>query len=56
LCFSGNAVRSIPQVSLNLDQEKYLCDSILSFGKVNVEGGNLIAIEANMAPFSVPYR
>lgn len=54
--FSGDAVKSIPQVSLNLDQENYLCESILTFGKVNVEGGNLVAIEGNVAPFSVPYR
>ncbi|XP_021934964.1 uncharacterized protein LOC110837310 isoform X2 [Zootermopsis nevadensis] len=55
-CIIGDAVKSIPQVSLNLDQENYLCESILTFGKVNVEGGNLVAIEGNVAPFSVPYR
>ena len=56
MCFSGDARRSIPQITLNLDQEEYLCESILSFGKVDVEGGNLVAIEGNVAPFSVPYR
>jgi hypothetical protein len=56
VCFSGDAVRPIPQVTLNLDQEKFLCESILSFGKVSLEGGNLVAIEGNLAPFSVPYR
>jgi hypothetical protein len=56
VCFSDAAVGSIPQVTLNLDQEEHLHDSILSFGKINVEGGNLVAIEENVAPFSVPYR
>lgn len=55
-CITGAAVGSIPQVTLNLDQEEYLYDSILSFGKVNVKGGNLVAIEGSVAPFSVPYR
>lgn len=55
-CIIGDARRSIPQITLNLDQEEYLCESILSFGKVDVEGGNLVAIEGNVAPFSVPYR
>jgi hypothetical protein len=54
--FSGDAVRSIPQLCLNLDQEKYICENIMSFGKVDVEGGNLVAIEGNVAPFSLPYR
>jgi len=56
MCFSGDAHRSVPQITLNLDQEEYLCESILSFGKVDVEGGSLVAIEGNVAPFSVPYR
>jgi hypothetical protein len=56
LCFSGDAHKSVPQISLNLDQEEYLCESILSFGKVDVEGGSLVAIEGNVAPLSVPYR
>ncbi|GFG37761.1 hypothetical protein Cfor_04673 [Coptotermes formosanus] len=55
-CITGDACRSIPQITLNLDQEEYLCESILSFGKVDVEGGNLVAIEGNVAPCSVPYR
>ncbi|XP_069693833.1 uncharacterized protein [Periplaneta americana] len=46
----------IPQVVVDISQEKSLCESIQSFGKVDVEGGNLIAIEGNMAPISVPYR
>jgi hypothetical protein len=54
--FRGDAVRSVPQITLNLDQEDDLCESILSFGKVDVEGGNLVAIEGNVTPFSVPYR
>jgi len=55
-CITGDEHRSVPQITLNLDQEEYLCESILSFGKVDVEGGSLVAIEGNVAPFSVPYR
>ncbi|PSN38086.1 hypothetical protein C0J52_00835 [Blattella germanica] len=55
-CQIDEVVKSVPQVAVDLDQEKALCKSILSYGKVDVEGGNLVAIEGNVSPFSVPYR
>lgn len=55
-CQTDEVVKSVPQVTVDLDQEKSLCESIMSFGKVDVEGGNLVAIEGNVSPFSVPYR